>query len=92
MRTLKTITYNILLDPTTRKMLEELGAANDVSCAQILRESIRWRFAMQIAGAPTCANGRPCFVPHLHAMPPNTAASATLNPTHDHPEDRRHAV
>ena len=87
MRSLKNITFNVLVDETTRKMLEEVAAACDLSCAQVIRESIRWRFAMQIAGVPTCTNGRPCFVPHMHAIPGRQASILNPQPALDHPAD-----
>jgi hypothetical protein len=61
-------TLKILLDDESNKNLHELATLTEDSKAKVIRDAINWRHKMQLQGVPTCSNGRPCFVAHLHLI------------------------
>lgn len=61
-------TLKILLDDESNKNLVELSTLLEDSKAKVIRDAINWRHKMQMQGIPTCSNGRPCFVAHLHLI------------------------
>jgi hypothetical protein len=67
----------ILLDDDSRAKLDDLGLLTKSSRSQVVRELIAWRYAMQRKGIPTCANGRPCLVAHMHMIQVKTARVVT---------------
>lgn len=64
----KDLAFKTLLDEGLYNKLEKLHELTGLSRGQIVREAIEHRFAMQAEGKPTCANGRACFVAHLHLI------------------------
>ena len=58
--------FNCLLDPQDYVMLSALESSLHLSKGQVIRELIRWRHEMQLEARPTCANGKPCLVAHMH--------------------------
>lgn len=64
----KELVFKMALDQETADMLEALKDRLELSKAQIVRECIQARAAMQLRGEPKCANGRACFVAHLHLI------------------------
>lgn len=65
--------FNVLLDSTEYAMLIDLKRATGFSAGLVLRQALRARHAMQLRGAPTCATGNPCLVPHMFAQQPAPA-------------------
>jgi len=57
---------NFECDEETRGMLRALATSRRLSMAATLRQLIWFAHAMELKGTPTCANGRDCYVPHLH--------------------------
>lgn len=70
----------ISLDDETNVMLADLATLLAESKAKIIRDAIAWRHKMQRQGVPTCSNGRPCYVAHLHFIQ-STTATPVENPT-----------
>lgn len=66
--------FNVLLSHAEFATLKELALKHGVSQGAILRQALNWRNLMDQKRIPTCANGNPCFVAHLH--PTLTAAPA----------------
>jgi hypothetical protein len=58
----------VMVDPEVKSALAALATRTGDSMAKIIRDAILWRHKMQLQGIPTCANGRPCFVAHLHLI------------------------
>lgn len=75
--TLHTKQFNVLLDKSERHMLAELAKSQRASSGFILRQLIARAYAMQYQNCPVCANGTPCFVPHMHHSRPNPLAHPT---------------
>jgi len=82
----KDIPIKILLDDDSDKKLNDLASLTETSRSNVIRELIRWRHAMQLKGTPTCANGHPCFVAHLHLI---QTSQATLVHTVNEQEKSR---
>ena len=59
--------FNVVLDDKEKHMLSALAEKHGTSAAQEIRQAIRIRFTMIVQGVPTCADGRACFVPQMHA-------------------------
>lgn len=74
----------IMLDAETDQHLDELAARLKCSRAQIIREAIDHRWKMQLQGIPTCANGRGCYVAHLHLIQGTHASIVTEVRPEDH--------
>lgn len=81
--------FNVLFDTDDVVMLRALSEKLKCSKAHVIRDAIRYRFAMHLNSSPTCANGNPCLVPALHAQPtappvaipdPNAAAQPPTAP------------
>lgn len=69
--TRKTHSFNVLLDPEERRMLEELRDTTGFSAGLVVRQAIRACHSMRVQHIPQCANGSPCLVPHMwHSAPP----------------------
>lgn len=67
--------FNCLLSTEEHAMLVALSRANGTSAGAELRAALRARHAHLILGAPSCASGQTCFMPHMHqrpTYPPNT--------------------
>jgi len=62
--------FNVLLSPDHTAMLSQLAATCQCSRGHVLRDALRWRFAMHCNHQPTCATGQPCLVPALHQVGP----------------------
>lgn len=60
--------FNVLLTPDQAHMLNELAHKSGCSKGLVLRQLVQSRFAHQCNATPTCASGRPCLVPALHAQ------------------------
>lgn len=61
--------FNVLLSTEEKSMLKALSTANGTSEGAELRAALRARHAHLVLGAPTCASGQVCFMPHMHARP-----------------------
>ena len=62
-------TLNVRLPALTRTKLIELQQTLDIPLAAVIRQAIDYRWKMMCDGKPTCADGRPCPVPQMHAQP-----------------------
>ncbi len=62
----KTIPFNVLLDYQDYDRLEKVAEQLQYSKGQVFRIALNNFYQMKCANVPTCANGQPCFVPHLH--------------------------
>lgn len=79
--------FNVELSPDSRNMLSQLATHLHCSRGHILRELIRYAYHHHFRAFPTCADGRACFVPQMHATPTPASdppaeaslASATLS-------------
>ena len=73
-----THSFNVLLEPEEMDMLKTLAHSTRTNMSIVLRQALKYRYAMEIQNAPTCANGRPCFVPHMHstAQPPEGTSTS----------------
>lgn len=75
--------FNVELDQADRDRLSALAARAGLPRSQVIRNALRALHAMEIANRPTCANGHPCFVPHMHAQHAAAAAPpSSRNPEH----------
>ncbi len=70
-----------LSDPIYDELMR-LAQHLEKSGGAVIRELISWRHAMQIEATPTCANGHPCFMAHVHVVQV-TKATLVNNPTPD---------
>lgn len=61
--------FNMLLSTDEKAMLIALARAHGTSEGAEMRAALRARHAHLILGAPTCANGQVCFMPHMHQRP-----------------------
>jgi len=59
--------FNVLLTVDHVAKLAELARVSGSSRGLVIRQLISRAFLMEIEKAPTCASGRPCLVPALHA-------------------------
>jgi hypothetical protein len=64
----KDIPFKTLLDQETATALESLALMCKQSKAQIVRECVLARAAMQLHSRPTCAHGKPCLVAAMHLV------------------------
>lgn len=60
-----------MLTEAEHDQLTCLAAALEVSRGAAVRKSIAHHAGMLLKGVPTCADGRRCFVPQMHAPAPN---------------------
>jgi len=60
--------FNVLLSVDHVAKLSELARHAGCSRGLVIRQLISRAFLMDIEHAPTCASGRPCLVPALHAQ------------------------
>lgn len=74
------IKFNILLAPAEYEKLQELAAAVDGSMGHAIRSAVNQAHAMVCLGVPTCADGQPCYVPHMHAQRRQMQAPAHAEP------------
>lgn len=72
------IAFNVLLSSDQKAMLSQLSTMLQCSRGQVIRDSIRFRFAHSCNASPTCASGQPCLVPALHQTP--AAPPVTMPP------------
>lgn len=70
----------IQLPDEHRRKLETMAGRHGKSMAEIVRESIMYRFQMEVDAVPKCANGHNCYVAHLHLVQQSTA-TPIVNPT-----------
>jgi len=79
----RTHNFNVVLNPSELEQLRKMAAADGLSAGAVIRQALAFRFKMTIGGQPICANGRPCFVAHLHPTTPQpitTGAPANVGP------------
>lgn len=75
--------FNVLLSTEEKAMLKALSTANGTSEGAEMRAALRARHAHLVLGAPTCASGQVCFMPHMHARPAAPVAQLPQgNPGH----------
>jgi len=60
--------FNIMLDPEHLKHLQEVADALSVNKAHAFRMTLAFAHKHIILNIKCCADGRPCFVPHLHPV------------------------
>ncbi len=75
--------FNVLFDEDEMSMLDHLAHLTKTNKSIVLRQALKYRFAMEAQHVPTCADGRKCFVPHMHiqTLPPKgTPAQWPQNP------------
>lgn len=60
--------FNVLLSDKEYNMLQALSNASGDSKGTELRKALSARYLWQVKKQAVCANGSPCFVPHLHQM------------------------
>ena len=65
-----THSLNVLLSEEELSMLSHLATKTSSNMSVVMRQALRSRFAMEIGGRPTCANGQNCFVPQMHSPQP----------------------
>ena len=65
-----THSFNVLLSEEEMTMLSHMAEISSTNKSIVIRQAVRYRFQMEIGGVPVCANGRGCFVPHMHAQAP----------------------
>lgn len=64
------INFNVLLDDDTDNQLIAIAKETRRKKADVVREAIRWWFAMKFQRKPICADGQDCRCPHAHIYPP----------------------
>lgn len=74
--------FKVKLPDETYDELMRLAHHLQKSGGAVIRELISWRHAMQIDATPTCANGNPCFMAHVHVVQV-TKATRVDHPTPD---------
>lgn len=74
--------FNVLLTDDGALMLNQLALQLECSKGQVIRRAIVHAFNHACNGTPTCASGRACLVPALHAQ---QVAAAPVNVTCDIP-------
>ena len=73
--------FNILLDEEEIAMLSHMAKATTTNMSIVMRQALRWRYAMAENKVPTCANGQACLVPHMHnptGAPPAPALGTAI--------------
>jgi hypothetical protein len=55
-----------MITETDRVLLGKLAEALGMTMGQVVRQSIRAAISHHLHFAPSCANGQPCYVPHMH--------------------------
>ncbi len=73
----RTKSFNVVLSPTEYHMLQSLADQKHFSKGLLVRELIRARYQMVFNASPQCANGMPCYVPHMHTATAPVAAAPT---------------
>jgi hypothetical protein len=71
-----THSFNVLLGDEEMSMLSLMSNASSTNKSIVIRQAIKWRYMHELKTIPTCANGRACFVPHMHAQPAATPQGA----------------
>ncbi len=74
--TIKPHSFNVLLSFEEFDQLTVLARALDCSRGRAIRVAIRAAFTMKCNRIPTCADGRSCYVPQMHPIPPPVQAQA----------------
>lgn len=64
-----THSFNVLLEEEDVSMLSMMAEKTSTNMSIVIRQAIKWRYLLEIDNVPTCSNGRPCFVPHMHTAP-----------------------
>lgn len=72
--------FNLLLSTEELDMLNALKKMTGHSAGSELRSALRVRYSHLICQAPTCGNGTPCFVPHMHRQPAQLAQALNQPP------------
>ena len=62
----RTHSFNVLMSPEEYDRLVQVAAAQELPKSEVIRKLITSLHFMLLQGAPTCASGQRCFVPHLH--------------------------
>lgn len=62
----KTARFTALLTAEDDAKLKALCNLDNESKGAVLRQAIRAQYAMRVAGRPTCATGKECYVPGMH--------------------------
>lgn len=58
--------FNILMNDAERKALDDLATRTGLSRGLMVRRLILAAHKHLCRGVPTCASGRPCYVPQMH--------------------------
>ena len=61
--------FNIMLERTQLEHLQEIADGIGANKAHAFRMVLTHAHKHMIQGIPCCADGRPCFVAHLHPEP-----------------------
>ena len=67
----KKASFNVILDLTDEKHHKELAAKTKQSRGALIRQLLDAAYFHTILEQPTCADGRRCLVPQMHARPPS---------------------
>ena len=69
--------FNVMLSDEDKARLTELSESRGYSRGQCLRDALHSNWIHLCRNVYTCANGRACFVPHMHTEScPPTALNA----------------
>lgn len=71
-----THSFNVLLSPQDFDMVKQMADETSTNMSIVIRQAIKSRYLHDVKHIPTCANGRSCFVPHMHATAPATPQGA----------------
>ena len=74
----KKVNFSVDFDPEDHARLSEIAHILRISKGAVVRQLISHAFKVYIDGAPTCADGVPCLVPHLKI--PQPAAPTKVAP------------
>ena len=63
----------VMLPDDVYHKLNTMATRHKISMAEVIRQSIDYRYKMEVEAVPTCSNGRPCFVAHMFIVQQPTA-------------------
>jgi len=64
--------FNVLLSIEDYQDLTQMAVNSRLSRSNVIRQAIRARYLMSQQAVPTCGDGTPCRVPHMHPQPART--------------------
>lgn len=58
--------FNVMLRVTDRENLGKVAELQGITMGQVARTALRAYISHVLHESPTCPNGNPCYVPHMH--------------------------